>query len=100
MGASHPKLVNLTARRGENPCMARVCIQTADFDLSKEADALRAADGGVGVAGGRGGNFVPVFLSRGVHDGDAPVAAARAKSAVDERSGWGLRCRRHHIDCW
>jgi molybdopterin synthase catalytic subunit len=49
MGASHPKLVNLTARRGENPCMARVCIQTADFDLSKEADALRAADGGVGA---------------------------------------------------
>jgi molybdopterin synthase catalytic subunit len=43
------KLVNLTARRGENPCMARVCIQTADFDLSKEVDALRAADGGVGA---------------------------------------------------
>jgi molybdopterin synthase catalytic subunit len=29
--------------------MARVCIQTADFDLSKEADALRLEDGGVGA---------------------------------------------------
>ena len=29
--------------------MARVCIQTTDFDLSKEADALRAADGGIGA---------------------------------------------------
>lgn len=29
--------------------MARVCIQTADFDLSAEADALRADDGGVGA---------------------------------------------------
>jgi molybdopterin synthase catalytic subunit len=29
--------------------MARVCIQTQDFDLSAEAAALRAADGGVGA---------------------------------------------------
>ena len=29
--------------------MARVCIQTGDFDLSTEAAALRAADGGVGA---------------------------------------------------
>jgi molybdopterin synthase catalytic subunit len=29
--------------------MARVCIQTTDFDLSKEADALRLEDGGVGA---------------------------------------------------
>ena len=29
--------------------MARVCIQTGDFDLSTEAAALRAVDGGVGA---------------------------------------------------
>jgi len=29
--------------------MARVCIQTQDFDLSAEAAALRAADGGTGA---------------------------------------------------
>jgi len=29
--------------------MPRVCIQTADFDLSTETAALRAADGGVGA---------------------------------------------------
>ncbi len=29
--------------------MARVCIQTGDFDLSTETAALRAADGGVGA---------------------------------------------------
>ena len=29
--------------------MARVCIQTQDFDLSTEAASLRAADGGVGA---------------------------------------------------
>ncbi|MDR7331612.1 molybdenum cofactor biosynthesis protein MoaE [Roseateles asaccharophilus] len=29
--------------------MARVCIQTQDFDLSREAAALRAGDGGVGA---------------------------------------------------
>jgi len=29
--------------------MPRVCIQTQDFDLSTETNALRAADGGVGA---------------------------------------------------
>ncbi|PTT86466.1 molybdenum cofactor biosynthesis protein MoaE [Pelomonas sp. HMWF004] len=29
--------------------MRRVCIQTEDFDLSREAAALRAGDGGVGA---------------------------------------------------
>jgi molybdopterin synthase catalytic subunit len=29
--------------------MARVCIQTGDFDLSAETHALRAGDGGVGA---------------------------------------------------
>src|SRR5687768_18604385 len=35
--------------------------------------AVRAADGGVGVAGGRGGDFVPVRFGRRVDDRDPPV---------------------------
>jgi molybdopterin synthase catalytic subunit len=44
-----PKQVNLTASRGENQCMSRVCIQREDFDVGAETAALRAGDGGVGA---------------------------------------------------
>jgi molybdopterin synthase catalytic subunit len=51
-GTPPPKQVNLTARRGENLCMSRVCIQTDDFDLGVETATLRAGDGGVGAVVG------------------------------------------------
>ncbi len=51
--------------------MSRVCIQTADFDLSAEVAQLRAADGGIGAVVA----FVGTVREHGGQDNPAAVSA-------------------------
>jgi molybdopterin synthase catalytic subunit len=48
-GTQTPKQVNLTAGEVRIRAMARVCIQTGDFDVGAETSSLRTGDGGVGA---------------------------------------------------
>ncbi|RZL39829.1 MAG: molybdenum cofactor biosynthesis protein MoaE [Rubrivivax sp.] len=48
-GAPLTKQVNLTRCAARIIAMSRVCIQSGDFDLGAETEALRLEDGGVGA---------------------------------------------------
>jgi molybdopterin synthase catalytic subunit len=59
--------------------LPRVCIQTADFDLSAEVAALRAGDGGVGAVT----SFVGTVRDRNASPAGQSGAAVEAVSAME-----------------
>ena len=61
-----------------NP-LPRVCIQTADFDLSAEVAALRAGDGGVGAVT----SFVGTVRDRNASPAGQAGAATESVSAME-----------------